>query len=123
MSLPGRTALLPLLLPTFCLAGCYPWAIKGQHQFKVVAPESVAVGAEFTFRVEVTDAAGQPAQRVHYGWLIDWPDVRGISHTGISFEPQQMLVKGGAGKAVLRLYMQDQKGRMTQVDKVEFKVE
>jgi hypothetical protein len=55
--------------------------------------------------------------------MIDWPEVRGITHTGISAEPQIMTVKGGPGKALLRLYAQDEKGRWTQVDKFDFKVE
>jgi hypothetical protein len=34
-----------------------------------------------------------------------------------------MTVKGGPGKALLRLYAQDEKGRWTQVDTFDFKVE
>lgn len=117
----ARTALLPLLLAA--LAGCQAWATKGQHHVKLVAPETVAVGAEYVFTVEVTDASGQPARNVTFGWLIDWPNVRGISHTGTSFEPQRMLVKGGPGKAQIRLYMKDESGHLTQVDKVDFTVQ
>lgn len=123
-SLRARSRLLQatiLLLPA--LAGCLPWAVKGEHTLKAVAPATVAVGAVYTFHVEVLDASGRSLPNIHYGWMIDWPEVRGITHTGVSLEPQQMAAKGGAGKAVLRLYVQDERGRMSQVDKVEFKVE
>jgi hypothetical protein len=113
---------LPLLLAFVALGGCFPWATKGQHTLKLVAPDTVAVGAEFVFHVDVLDAEGKTVERIHYGWMIDWPEVRGISHTGVSGEPQRMLVKGGPGKAVLRLYVQDEKGRMSQVDKIDFTV-
>jgi hypothetical protein len=116
----GRRVILPLLL---LLAGCTPWAVKDEHRLKVVAPSTVAVGAVYTFSVEITDGTGQPTKNMNYGWLIDWPQARGISHTGVSFEPQQMAVKGGAGKALLRVYVHDEKGRMTQVDRFEFMVE
>ena len=118
-----RRLLLPVLLALPALCGCYPWAVKGQHTLKLSAPERVAPGAIYTFQVDVIDASGQTVPHAHYGWMIDWPEVRGITHTGVSTEPQQMAVKGGAGKALLRLYVQDEKGRWTQVDKVDFKVE
>jgi hypothetical protein len=117
-----KTSACAALLIPLVLAGCQAWATKGQHQFKLVAPDTVAAGAEYVFTVEVTDAAGQPARNVTFGWLIDWPTVRGISHTGTSFEPQRMVVKGNPGKAQLRLYMKDESGRTTQVDKVDFTV-
>jgi hypothetical protein len=118
-----RRLLLPLLLLLPALGGCYPWAVKGQHTLKLTAPETVAPGAIYTFHVDVLDASGQTIPHAHYGWMIDWPEVRGITHTGISAEPQMMTVKGGPGKALLRLYAQDEKGRWTQVDTFDFKVE
>lgn len=123
MPLLARFSPLPLLLALLCLSGCIPWAVRGQHQLKVVAPASVAPGAVFRFQVEIKDLDGQPLRNIHYGWLIDWPEVRGILHTGISFEPQEMMVKGGAGKAALRLHVHDEKGRTSQVDRFDFRVE
>jgi hypothetical protein len=122
MATSTRSRLLPLLLVPF-VGGCYSWAVQGQHQLKIVAPASVAVGAVYEFRVDVTDLHGQPLRNIHYGWMIDWPQVRGIRHDGLSFVPERMPVKGGAGRALLRLYMLDEKGRISQVDQVEFKVE
>jgi hypothetical protein len=81
------------------------------------------VGGEFVFHVEVPGPDGQPAERTAYDWMIDWPEVRGIPHTGISFEPQRMKVKGGPGQATLRLYVHDEAGRNSQVHRSEFKVD
>lgn len=117
-----KPAAVAALLFPLVLAGCQSWAMKGQHHLKLVAPDSVAMGAEYVFTVEVTDTAGQPAKNITYGWLIDWPEVRGITHTGTSFEPQRMVVKGGAGKAQIRLYMKDEGGHWAQVDKTDFTV-
>lgn len=111
------------VLPLLLLAGCASWATQGQHTLKAKAPATVAMGAVYTFTVDVVDASGAPLAGAHYGWMIDWPTVRGISHTGVSGEPQQMAVKGGPGTATLRLYLKDEKGRLTQADKLEFKVE
>jgi hypothetical protein len=105
------------------LAGCYPWAIKEEHRLKLSAPASVPRDGFFTFSVEIAGPDGEPAKHLRYGWLIDWPEARGIMHTGVSSEPQTMGVKGGPGKATLRLYVNDAAGHHTQIDRYEFKVE
>jgi hypothetical protein len=117
-----RLTRLALLTAVF-LSGCSAFATKGTNTLKIRAPNRVAVGASYTFQVDVLDEAGQPVPHVHYGWLIDWPEIRGIYHTGASSEPQRMEVKGGAGKALLRVYMKDERGRVTQVDQFEIRVE
>jgi hypothetical protein len=114
--------LIAMFLAALGLAGCGSWGVKGQHQLKLEAPATVAVGAVYRFRVQVTDLNGTPKDAC-YGWMIDWPEARGILHSGISSEVQEMTVKGGAGKATLRLYLEDEKGRTAQVDRFEFKVE
>jgi hypothetical protein len=111
------------LLAALPLAGCYPWVVKDKHRLSFVAPKTVPQGGVFEFTVEAAGPDGEPVHQLRYGWMIDWPEVRGIRHTGVTFQPQRMEVKGGAGKAVLRLYMRDAAGHTTQTDRYEFTVE
>lgn len=119
-----RPILLLLTLATAAgLAGCGSWAQLPQHKLRIDAPAKAKVDEYYTFKVHVTTADGKEADGVRFGWMIDWPDVKGMLHTGISSEPQQMKPKGGPGKALLRVYANDATGRRSQVDKFEFQVE
>ena len=119
-----RTPLLVLTLAVgAALAGCLPWAQMPQHKLRIDAPAKAKVDEFYTFKVHVTTADGDKVEQVRFGWMIDWPEVKGMLHTGLSSEPQQMKPKGGPGKALLRIYANDATGRRTQVDKFEFQVE
>jgi hypothetical protein len=117
-----RWAVGAILLVTLTAAGCRSWALKGQHQLKITAPATVPRGGEYVFQVEVLGPDGKHAAGLTYAWMIDWPDVRGIPHTGVSLQPQRMAVKGGSGQATLRVYVRDAAGHNSQVDRFEFKV-
>ena len=82
-----------LLILALLAPGCHTWARQNQHTLKVDLPEHVPQGGLLNFRVDVVAADGQAVPGLTYGWLVDWPEVRGILHTGISMEPQKMEVK------------------------------
>jgi hypothetical protein len=124
MSFPARPIGLILAVAAAAgQAGCYSWAQIPQHKLRIDAPSRAKVDEVYTFKVDVTTAEGAVVEQIRYGWLIDWPEAKGMLHTGISSQPQQMKVKGGAGKALLRIYANDATGRRTQIDKFEFQVE
>lgn len=116
-------ALALALAGTAFLGGCLTWAQTSEHRLKIDAPAKVKVDEVYTFKVDVTTADGQPAKGITYAWMIDWPEVKGMLHNGLSSEPVQMRVKGGPGKALLRIYANDPSGRRVQIDKFEFLVE
>ena len=112
-----------LLILVAGLAGCVPAAKTAEHKFKIDAPAKVKKEEIYVFKVNILNAAGETVDRVSYTWMIDWPEAKGMLHNGLSGQPQQMKVKGGGGKALLRLYADDSTGRRVQVEKFEFLVE
>jgi hypothetical protein len=111
-----------LLGAVACAGGCNSMARTPQHRLTIDAPATVKQDGLYAFRVHITTADGAPADRVSYMWMIDWPEVKGMLHSGLSSQRQEMMVKGGPGKALLRIYADDATGRRVQVDKFEFQV-
>ena len=112
-----------LLILVAGLAGCTASAKTAEHKFKIDAPAKVKKDEIYVFKVTILNAAGETVDRVSYNWMIDWPEVKGMLHSGLSGRLQQMKVKGGGGKALLRVYADDPSGRRVQVEKFEFIVE
>jgi hypothetical protein len=111
-----------------CISGCIPGlasfsAREALYRFTIVAPERVKQGGVLTFHVEVTSADGNRAPEVTYGWMIDWPDIRGAMQVGKAFEPRSKEAKCSPGTAVLRIYAKNDSNRIVQVARKDFQVE
>ena len=119
-----RRALYGTVLAAALASGCTAFSARvSEYQFKIVAPERVKAGEMLTFTVELTKGAGEQATGATYGWLIDWPDVKGIMHVGRAFEPQQKEAKCSVGTATLRVYAKNAQNRPVQVARQDIQVE
>lgn len=94
------------LLLAATLAGCRSWAWTSEHKISINAPARVGQKAEFYFTVSATDKDGQPAH-IAYQWSIQWVGVEGSTHKGKSGVTERIRVKGGVGKALLKIYGYD----------------
>ena len=115
---------LSVAVPLACLAvGCgTPWAIHDQYSWKIVAPAKVARAADLPFHVEASSKDGQEARELKFRYVVDWSDIKGSRHTGETFVPQLIRVKGNPGKALLRVYAYDANEALHQVAQHEFEV-
>jgi hypothetical protein len=122
---PGRSAALPAAAVLLLLAaGCYSFSAReGEHRFKLLAPDSVKRGERLTFQVEVTTAGGERAEDVTYGWLLDWPDVKGVMQMGKPFVPTGGEAKCSSGTAVLRIFAKNASKRAVQVLRKDIQIE
>lgn len=119
-----RRALLGAVLAALPLLGCTAFSARDtDYQFKIVAPARAKSGEMYRFTVELTTPGGEPATGATYGWLIDWPDVKGIMHVGRAFEPQEKEAKCSPGTATLRIYAKNASNRPVQVARQDIQVD
>lgn len=121
----GRRAALPALsILLFFISGCYSFSAReSEHHLKLIAPDSVKRGERLTFQVEVMTAGGERAEDVTYGWLLDWPDVKGVMQLGRAFEPTSREANCSPGTAVLRIYAKNASKRAVQVLRKDIQIE
>jgi hypothetical protein len=119
-----RRALFGAVIAAVLGSGCTAFSAReSKYKFKIVAPERVKAGEMLTFTVELTTLAGEQATGATYGWLIDWPDVKGIMHVGRAFEPQQKEAKCSVGTATLRVYAKNAQNYPVQMARQDIQVE
>jgi len=95
--------LLALALVLAPLAGCKVAATGGDYRWSVKAPAQVVEESRLQFAVEATAKDGTPVLGVPYVWLVDWVGVHGVKHQGHTGEAESIRVKGGSGRAILRV--------------------
>ena len=121
----GRRAALSaaaLVLPF--ISGCYSFSAReSDHRLRLIAPDSVKRGELLTFQVEVMTAGGERAEDITYGWLLDWPDVKGVMQLGRAFEPTNRQANCSPGTAVLRIYAKNASKRAVQVLRKDIQIE
>ena len=104
-------------------SGCRGRALKDDYAWAArIAKRDVNRGEDLRFRVETRDRSGQPVEGVRYLWSVDWVGLNGARHRGTSFKDELLRVKGGEGRAFLRIYAYDAGGAVTQVLKEPFEV-
>jgi hypothetical protein len=110
------------LLLAVTLTGCRPWAWTAEHKLSINAPARVSSKGTFYFTVSALDNDGQPASFA-YQWTIQWVGVEGSKHKGKSGVTEKISVKGGAGKALLKIYGYDPHDNWTEIANHAFDVE
>jgi hypothetical protein len=87
------------------MAGCKHAAPAAGYQWSIKAPAQVTLGSKskLTFVVETRTPDGQMAVDVPYRWVVEWVGVHGVEHQGYSGKEQEISVKGGPGKASIRV--------------------
>jgi hypothetical protein len=87
------------------LAGCKTAAPAAGYQWSVKAPSQVTLGSgsKLRFVVETRTPEGNVVADVPYLWVVEWVGVHGAHHQGYSSREEDISVKGGPGKASLRI--------------------
>jgi hypothetical protein len=118
-----------VLLVASGLTGCIPGLVsfsarESEHRFKLEAPDRIRQGEILTFSVEMTTSAGDRVpEETTYGWILDWPDVKGRMRSARAFEDQHQEAKCSPGTAVLRIYAKNASNRIVQVLRKDIPVE
>ena len=111
-------------LVLLALSGCYSFSAReSEHRLRLVAPDAVKRGERLTFHVDVMEADGERARDVTYGWLLDWPDAKGIMQVGKAFLPVSREATCSPGTAVLRIFAKNESKRAVQVLRKDIQVE
>jgi hypothetical protein len=106
------------------LAGCKSAAPAANYQWSVKAPSQVTLGSKskLRFTVETRTPDGQVAAEVPYLWVVEWVGVHGSQHQGYSGREQDITVKGGPGKASVRILAAHGEDKHVEVARAEFDV-
>jgi len=104
------------------LVGCKNWAEVNLQTLSVNAPARVSRNGEFYFTLLAKDKEGHPV-KVAFQWSIEWVGLEGSTHKGKSGESEKIRVKGGAGKATLRILGYDAQDNWGEIAKHVFEVE
>jgi hypothetical protein len=107
------------------MAGCKtPAAPAANYQWSVKAPSQVTLGSKSKLRfvVETRTPDGQVAAEVPYRWVVEWVGLHGSEHQGYSSREEEITVKGGPGKASLRILASQGEDRKVEVAHAQFDV-
>jgi hypothetical protein len=110
------------LLVAGTLTGCRSWASTSEQKLSINAPDRVSIKGTFYFTVSGVGNDGQPSSFA-YQWTIQWVGVEGSKHKGKSGVTEKISVKGGAGKALLKIYGYDPHDNWTEIANHAFDVE
>jgi hypothetical protein len=106
------------------MASCKSAAPAANYQWSVQAPSQVTLGSKsrLKFLVETKTMDGQMAADVPYLWVVEWVGVHGVEHQGYSGREQDITVKGGPGKASVRILAAHGEDKHVEVARAEFDV-
>ncbi len=106
------------------MAGCKTAAPAANYQWSVKAPSQVALGSKsrLKFVVETRTPNGQGVADVPYRWVVEWVGVHGVEHQGYSAREEDITVKGGPGKASVRILASQGGDKKVEVARAEFDV-
>lgn len=106
------------------LAGCKTAAPAGEYQWSVKSPSQVTLGkgSRLKFTVETRAHDGQAVADVPFLWVVEWVGVHGVEHQGYSSREEDIAVKGGPGKATLRILASHGDDKRVEVARAEFTV-
>lgn len=102
---------------------CRAWAKLPDHTITVIAIKHLNLGDEFTFTVNIKDAAGRDLKKVEYEYRIDWVGVEGSTHKGKSGVLEKIRVKGAKGTATLHILGYDAQDNFGEVASHSFEVQ
>lgn len=114
-----------LLLASLLLAsltGCRSWVSLAENKITINAPTRIDRKGEFYFTLNATDKYGDP-DAVVYQWAVAWVGVEGSVHKGKSGVTEKIRVKGGTGKALLKILGWDTHEKWTEIASHAFDVE
>lgn len=120
MKLAARAVLLLLMVAP--VAGCRPWASLAENKLSIAAPARVDRKGEFSFTVHATDRYGDP-DAVAFHWVVAWVGVNGSVYNGSSGVTEKIQVKGGTGKAMLKILGYDTHQKWGEIANHVFDVE
>ncbi len=105
-------------------AGCKTAAPAANYQWTVKAPSQVALASKsrLKFVVETRTPDGQGVADVPYLWVVEWVGLHGMEHQGYSSREEDITVKGGPGKAILRILASHGEDRKVEVARAEVEV-
>ena len=106
------------------MAGCKAAAPAANYQWSVKAPSQVALASKskLRFTVETRTPDGQVVAEVPYRWVVEWVGLHGSEHQGYSGREQDITVKGGPGKASVRILGSQGEDKKVEVARAEFDV-
>ena len=121
----GTRLLVTTLILAGSLCGCTNFSAReADHRFKLNAPDRIQHGDLLTFSVEMTTVSGeQVSEETTYGWILDWPDVKGMMRMGRAYEELHQEARCSPGTAVLRIYAKNPSNRIVQVLRKEIQVD
>jgi len=105
-------------------AGCKTAAPAANYQWSVKAPSQVTLGSKskLKFVVETRTPDGQGVADIPYLWVVEWVGLHGMEHQGYSSREEDITVKGGPGKATVRVLASHGEDKMVEVARAEFEV-
>jgi len=112
------------LLATAGLSGCASTGVAEDFTWAIDCPKTVDKGAEFTFVVAATGAAGQAVDGVKYRYQILWTggSTNPLRHKGQSGERQKVHARLAAGPATIVVTCENREGLEKKVLETSFEV-
>jgi len=111
-------AALALVAPS-----CKTWVKVPEHKITIVADSQIKRGADFSFCVTLTDAAGQQVYAAAYIYKITWVGSEGLTHKAKTGIYEKIKVKGSVGTATLHIMGYDAQDEYAEVATHKFEVQ